>query len=640
MSAGERALAVGLGLLLLVVLPGRGGQAVVASLVWHGWLLLLVLGALLAPAALAPRRRRVARGPLAAFGLLVGLAGAGAVVAPYAYAAVLMLVELAAFGAAAWLAARCGVGLLRGVATPLLLAALAQSLLVFWQRASGEALRPAGTLENPNHLGSWLVAVLVLNLGIAVAPGGGSRRSRALRATALTVPLGAILLGGSRGALLGLGAALGYLLLRRWRDWPRPVRLGAVAGVILLGLVFGGRQVQRLGDADPFRYHRVRIWSASLASVGASPWTGVGPRQFVPAAANLQFPDGDGPLRYDRVFTRTHSDPLRVLVELGWPGALALGLALVATCGALLRRPPPPADRAGVELGAVAALAALGTHALVANPSERPAVFLLAAVLLGGLLSRPAGPVVSTRRWPLASRVALAAVLGLAFLVAEVGPYRAWRATDELPPGHLGDADLARLELALASNPAHADYHLRLALHVASGPSWDLAAYASARELAERAIRLQPADARYRAGAARIEARAARTLFAGDAASRRRAALRFLEAEALARYNPFLPLERGALLLDTGDAAGAARAARRALAIEPESAAARLVLAEATLASGSAPRAAELLDEARSVAERWKDAHLENPESAKLLELEPRAVERVEARMAELGREP
>jgi O-antigen ligase len=646
------ALATGLGALLLLVLPWRGGAAPTGTLVWHGAVVGLLLAATLVPRLVAGAHR-AAPAPVAAFALLCAVAAAGAVVAPYRYAALLMLLELGAFAAVAWLASRAGPRPVPALGWALLVAALVQSALAVVQRFVDGVERPAGTFENPNHLGAWLVAVLLLQAGALF--GAESRRARALRAAASLPLLVALFLGGSRGALLGLGVGGAYLLGLGWRarrgavaapdaarSRSRPIVVGATALLLLVAGTLGIRQWQRLREGDPFRYHRLRIWSASVAAASHSPWTGVGPRQFAPAAENLQFADGEGPLRYDRVFRRTHSDPLRVFAELGFPGLLALGLAVLATVATVVRRngagaSSGPASRAGP----VAALLALATHACFANPSERPAVWVLAAVLLGGLIARPAAGVAARSTARPATRLVLAVLLLGGYLLADVSPWLAWRSAQTTAADPGSAEETRRLEWAMRRNPLHPDYRLRLAGSiVAAGSDWDLRRYARARELAESAVRLQPADARYRAGLARIDAHAARTLFAGDPASRRRAAARFVEAESLSRYNPYLPLERAAFLLATGDPLGAQRAARRALGIEPESSAARLVLAEALLAAGTpgvAARARELIDEAAAIAERWSGQHLANPESARLLTLDPRALDRLQRALGALG---
>jgi hypothetical protein len=138
-------------------------------------------------------------------------------------------------------------------------------------------------------------------------------------------------------------------------------------------------------------------------------------------------------------------------------------------------------------------------------------------------------------------------------------------------------------------------------------------------------VRLQPVDARYRLGLARIERLAFATLF-GDEAARARTLERYRAAQALARHDAALAIEEGAFLLRAADPAGARRAAERALAIEPNSVPARLLLAQAIAANGTADaasRAERILEEARGIAARWTDRSRESDYARFHLGLDP-----------------
>ncbi len=629
------ALGAGLVLVLLAALPGEGGAAPTALLLWHGLLVLLLLGLLLAPDRNGASRHVPAPVPLAALGVYLALAFAGAVRAPYGYAALIQLLELGAFTAVALVAARCGPTLPARLALPLLLAATAEGALALGQRLVDGQPRPPGTFLNPNHLAAWLALVILLNAPALLDD--RNLRRKALVALALLPALAGFLLTGSRGALLGLAAGAGWLALASWRGMSRATRRVALAVALVAVIAGGWRVAERLHEADPYRWHRLRIWRASLGAVADAPWTGTGPRQFVAAARNLNFPDGEGPLRFDRGFSTTHSDLLRPFAELGLPGGLAM-LAAVAACGIVLARRRRDGTPGPAHNGALAALVALGVQALVDNPSERPALYLLAAALLGSLLSRPAAsstpPAPASPRW----RAALALALLGTFLAADVAPYLSWRALSGLPQRPLDASEMERLDRAIRLNPAHAEPWRRRARELAGdGTRWDANVYAAAREAAERAIRLQPAEARHRMTAAWVEALACRTLFP-DTATRARAAARYREAEARSRHDPAIPIELARFLLDTGDPVGARRAAERALAIEPRAVPPRLLLADALLEQGgpwAAPRARKLIDEARELAGRWSHRTADGLYSARLLTLDAAAVARIERKLAD-----
>lgn len=617
--------ALGLLLVLLVSTLGEGGAQPASLALWHGLVVLLLLGALLSAARRPGGPLGIAPAPLLGFALFLAVVLVEAAFAPYAFAAWLVLLELGAFLAVAWLAARCAGALSRLATVPLGLAAGVQVAVMLWQRARAGDSRPAGTFLNENHLAAWLVAVLLLGLGQAII----SRGMRARLGAGISAVAGlGLALADSRGALLGLGAGGAALAVMGWpRLAARRPRAG-LAILALLVLVAGGTIARRLADADPFRYHRLKIWKASAALLIQSPWVGTGPGQLTAATANFRFPDGVEPFRYDRSFSSPHSDLLRLFCEFGGLGGLAFFASLALTLRELLSRRRRGEMPPGAE-GLLAALVGLSAHALVDDLTERPAVYLLAAALAGSALSR-VGPTRSGLR--LAPRLALALLLAVGFLTADLAPYLSWRAlaAARRAPSAADGRWLAR---ALRFNPLQPHAWLLESERIAGDrPAWDLERYAAAREAAEHALRLQPADARFQLGLARIEAQACRTLF-GDQGTRERARAAFERAQDLSRFDPLIALELGQFLIDTGDPAGARRAAERALALEPEAALPRLLLADALLAVGepqAAEQAARLLTEAQDKATRWAGAQQESPYASQLLRLDPRLVERIE----------
>jgi hypothetical protein len=253
-----------------------------------------------------------------------------------------------------------------------------------------------------------------------------------------------------------------------------------------------------------------------------------------------------------------------------------------------------------VSLGACGALAGLAAQACVDDLSTRPAITLFGAVLVGLVVAVP-----RERPAHRGAAMAVAAIVVLGLGVGEVAGFAGWKLSHALPRGPLEPAQLARLRRAIAWNPMQPDLWERLAQH-AEGPAWSLADYAVAREAAEHAMRLQPADAFYARGAARVAAAASLSLlpFIGE---RDRAGHLYDEAHRLARTDATIPLEKAKFLLQAGDPAGARRAAELALKIEPRAGAARLCLAQAVLAQDGARGSAQvrrLLDEAEAVAPR------------------------------------
>jgi len=624
-----------LALLLALATLDEGGSAPTGLLVWHALLAILLGREILARPVAGAIGYTVALGPRIAFALYAALVLVGALFAPYGFAAWLYTLEVAAVAGLAWLAGRAGPALLSRLALPLLAVATCQGVALLLGRfVLGEA-RPAASFLNANHLASWLIAALLLAWGERLVSGRVGRSRDALYVAMTMVVTSAVAVTGSRGALVGLLAGALVVFVLAWPSLARPARRVAAAGFALLLLVAAGGVSYRLAQSDPFRYQRVEIWRASLDVVAHRPILGAGPGQFRTVARAFQFPDGDGPLRFDRGFATTHSDLLRVPCELGIPG-LAAALALVGTIAYEVGRRRSRGTLAPSALGAAGALAALGAHALVENVSSRSALLVLAAVLAGGLLSTPLPP--ADGRRGAFGRAALAVLLGLTLVVGDVAPYLAWRELRGLPRGRLAEPDAARLDRALAWNPIHPDAWRRRAEHWAGdGTSWDLEDYARAREAAEHAVRLDPAAAEFRLGLARVEATACRTLFAGDGPTRARMARAYDAAIERDPLQALWPLEQAEAALDCGDPEVAVRSAQRTLDLEPESATPRLVLAGALLRQNgrdSVAQAKQLLSEAERRAAEWQSWITTSIYARRLLALDSRLVERVRREIA------
>ena len=626
----ERVLAAVLVVLIGLSTVGDGGADPRCLLIQH-----VLTGALLATWLLARRRSAHDIDPRIAYSLavFVALACVGAAIAPYAFAALLVLLEIACFAVVMLASARSGPALWPGVAFACGVTALGQSAVALAQWLHGTP-RPSGGFLNPNHLAAWLVATLFVVSGFA-APRGAL--SRAWGWGVAVASASALLLIGSRGALVGIAAGVVVVFLTTLHrvEARRRVRLVAI-GVALLGLGATGVAL-RFRVVDPFATARASIWRAAARPVLRDPWFGTKPGQFETIAPALNFARDDLPLRFERSFSSPHSDLLRAPVEFGVPAALALFLALFLGVRAVTRRitatiPAPE------WTGALAALAALGSQAVFDDLTETPALYVLAAVLCGGLwASRDEELAGGVRSHP--ARWAVLLLAGLV-IAADVAAFRSWRVQSTLPRGSLDAAQRAALERAIRWNPLQPDLRIRRAEdRIARSGEWTAEDYAAAREDAEAAIRLNPQSPAPWRVLARVEGVACRGLF-GDVATRERAVSAFREAEALAPHDPFLPLEASAFLLATGDPDGARRAAERALRIEPQAIPPRLVLARAVLdegAPGAAAVAARLLEDAERIASRHAAVPRESPYAARLLALDPAELGSLRSRLDGIG---
>jgi tetratricopeptide (TPR) repeat protein len=578
---------------VVVATFGEGGASAPSLLAQHLILAAAVVAAVVWPGDTSSVPRR---GPATAWLGFAGAVAVGALFVPYAYAAWLVLVEIAAFGVLGLAGVRRARSLGAGPA-------------LGRRRPRGRSRPCRGGAKGRRGPASRVhVSEPQPSGGLAGRrrdrPDVGRRRPPRIAggacggAVGIAAALAGIFVSGSRGALLGLAAGAAVLVALAWAELSTKARRQWMAGAALLVLAAGAGVAARFRvDDDPYRFHRTRIWPAALRAVAESPWRGTGPGQFAVAAANLNFPNDATPLRYERAFGTPHSDLVRAFSEFGFPaGLLALAAGGLLASAALRRR----AALTPLERGAFAALAALAAQGLVDDLSTRPAIVALAAACCGLLLASPR-EAASPRYAGWAAAVLLAGMLG----AGEIAGYLSWSAIHELPPGRLDGARLASLRRSIAWNPMQPAGFERLASHDAEdGRSWTFTGYASAREAAEHARRLQPADAFYARALARIEANACLSLLPFTAA-RERAARLYEQAHMLSRYDASIPLEEAKFLMQTGDLPGARLAAEHALRIEPNAAVPRLWLARARLeleGGAAADRARTLLDEAERLA--------------------------------------
>lgn len=305
-------------------------------------------------------------------------------------------------------------------------------------------LRPAFDalfLGGPNILAATLLMIAPLAVVIAHRR-FGLRPALALgTSTAL-----AVLLSGSRGALLGILAAFvvagGLLVLldRRGRVFERIRRsstrvtvLSVVGGVVAVGWLLLPALVQRL------RYGgfelRLDLWNAALSIFATYPITGGGPGTY-PQLKVLHGSPGEP----NAILPHAHSLYLQVLAELGLVGLMALAIIVVTILVRVLQTirgdgvhaAPAPDDRRigpGDRLEAVAVLLGWATFAgqsLVDNLSNLPIIILPLLTTLAWvqpLSDRPgtawAGVEHRARRF---GRLASAMPVGILIVLAAAAP--------------------------------------------------------------------------------------------------------------------------------------------------------------------------------------------------------------------------
>ena len=195
----------------------------------------------------------------------------------------------------------------------------------------------------------------------------------------------ALLLTQSRGALVALAlASLVYLRLLRTtliiRSRTLPAVLIAVAAVTAVSLLaFSGEAtLQRFGEAEVKLGSRIAYYRATWEAMQERPLLGTGYGTYADA-----FRAYNGPETGTYFLDKAHSTYLQLLLELGWPAALALFSCvgcLVFRCW----RGLAAGARHNVYPATVLACSVLvGVHALVDFSLEMPANALTFALLLG-----------------------------------------------------------------------------------------------------------------------------------------------------------------------------------------------------------------------------------------------------------------
>ncbi len=279
---------------------------------------------------------------------------------------------------------------------------LAKPDAIYGLRPTPQAI-PFGSFVNQHHFAAFMEMTIGLGLGIAL--GGGARRSMLpLLGTGLVLMLVAVVLTGSRGGILSLGAvvitafaaayfAQGVTAAKQGRPRSHRGLLIGLAGtsavaILLLVLVIalGGADnlLRGIGfgtaseDPTSGRFH---FWSVAVEIFRANPLVGAGLDAFGNA-----FPLYDSRNGVFRV-EQAHNDYLQMLADGGLIGftitAAFIGI-LVKTCISGIRTSSEGFERS-VVIGAFAGMVGILIHSFVDFPlrtTSNAYIFLLLAALV------------------------------------------------------------------------------------------------------------------------------------------------------------------------------------------------------------------------------------------------------------------
>ncbi len=279
--------------------------------------------------------------------------------------------EVLAVVSAAWLFIRterqalwlAWAAMLAGVAEALL--GCAQYVLSTGLLGPGGAnIRVFGTFDQPNPYGGYLN--LSLPIALALALFGRDPRMRWVAGGASALMLFALDLSGSRGALLGLVAALVVLAAVGWR-FERRALLALLIGVPLVAIAWFTHLIParieekllaqfrvndvsltaQLNDANYSTIERLAHWVAGLHMFRAHPLLGVGAGNYDAAYQRYKVPG------WDESLTHAHNYYINVAAETGALGLLAF-LAMVAVALWLAWRATRATDLRSAARGALA----------------------------------------------------------------------------------------------------------------------------------------------------------------------------------------------------------------------------------------------------------------------------------------------
>jgi O-antigen ligase len=272
----------------------------------------------------------------------------------------------------------------------------------------GASIRVFGTFDQPNPYGGYLNLSLPIALALTLC--GRDPRMRWVAGGASALMLFALYLSGSRGALLGLVAALVVLAAVGWRI-ERPTIIALLVGAPLVAIAWLAHLVPirieekllaqfrvndvsltaQLNDANYSTIERLAHWVAGLRMFRAHPLLGVGAGNYDAAYQRYKVPG------WDESLTHAHNYYINAAAETGALGLLAflalIGVALWvawrATRATDWRRGAHGAlagvDARAVAIGCGAVVVALCVHNFTDNLFVH-AMELQFALTLGALL--------------------------------------------------------------------------------------------------------------------------------------------------------------------------------------------------------------------------------------------------------------
>jgi O-antigen ligase len=266
---------------------------------------------------------------------------------------------------------------------------------LYWLVSLPEGGAPFGPFVNSNHFAGFVELVAPLGLALLLFR---ARRTEQVPMLLLftVVPVGALMLSGSRGGIIGLALEITLLaILSRTHQVGRRQLLGAAgiallagAFVLWLGVSTAVQHFEKLAHGGIAQELRVSIYKDTWRIFLDRPWMGTGLGTLVSAYPRYaSFYDG-------RVVDHAHNDYLELLADTGVVG----GLCGVAFVGLLLwlglKGLQAARGRSGraIRAGSLVACAGLLVHSLVDFNLHIPSNALIFLLLAGVATAERAEP--------------------------------------------------------------------------------------------------------------------------------------------------------------------------------------------------------------------------------------------------------
>jgi len=273
---------------------------------------------------------------------------------------------------------------------------------LYWSRLSPNDVAFFGPYVNPNHFAGFVE--LLIPMGMALLAMRGVRRDLIPLAGLFTVlPIGALVMSGSRGGILSFLFEIGLLLFVAWSLRARKSRLGAfgfflLAGLALVGWLGADRAYEKFSHLRAGEVTLSRRWSMVKGTTHvflAHPIIGTGVGTLV-----LAFPQYEN--MYDaRVVDHAHNDYVEILADTGLLGglcALAFLIMLFREAIARIESEQGHFSRA-FHVGALIACSGILMHGFIDFNLHVTANYLL-FLINAGLATAPVFGSAGSRRGP------------------------------------------------------------------------------------------------------------------------------------------------------------------------------------------------------------------------------------------------